>query len=39
MKVFKNVELDMDASTATDDDLINHSNDTKKKIIMRNSIE
>ena len=34
MKVFKNVELDMDASTATDDDLINQSNDTKKKIII-----
>jgi transcription initiation factor TFIIIB Brf1 subunit/transcription initiation factor TFIIB len=34
MKVFKNVELDMDASGATDDDLVDHHNDTKKKIII-----
>ena len=34
MKVFKNVELDMDASGATDDDLTDHNKDTKKKIFI-----
>ena len=34
MKVFKNVELDMDASGATDDDLTDQNKDTKKKIII-----
>ena len=33
MKVFKNVELDMDASGATDDDLTDHNKDTKKENI------
>ena len=34
IKVVKNVELDMDAPTATDDELIDHKKDTKKKIII-----
>ena len=34
IKVMKNVELDMDAPTATDDELIDHKKDTKKKIII-----
>ena len=32
IKVVKNVELDMDAPTATDDDLIDHKTDTKNKL-------
>jgi hypothetical protein len=31
MKVFKNVELDMDASGATDEDLVDHHNDALKR--------
>ena len=31
IKVVKNVELDMDAPTATDDELIDHEKDTNKK--------
>ena len=34
IKVVKNVKLDMDAPTATDDDLIDNKKDTKKKIII-----
>ena len=34
IKFVKHVELDMDAPTATDDDLIDHKKDTKKKIII-----
>ena len=33
-KVVEHVELDMDAPTATDDELIDHKKDTKKKIII-----
>ena len=34
IKVVKSEELDMDAPTATDDELIGHKKDTKKKIII-----